>query len=50
MRQHKPSGLRPGWVRLALIEGAVIALGALTLVALGAIDERTRALLPFIPH
>jgi hypothetical protein len=50
MRQHKQPGYRPGWVRLALIEGAVVALGALTLLALVTIDDRTRALMPFIPH
>jgi hypothetical protein len=50
MRQQKQRGLRPGWVRLALIEGAVVAVGVLTLLALAGIDERTRAMMPFIPH
>ena len=42
--------LRAGWVRLALIESAVVAIGVLALVALTAIDDRTRALMPFIAH
>jgi hypothetical protein len=50
MHKHKQRGLRSGWVRLALIEGAVVAVGVLTLLALTTIDERTRALMPFIPH
>jgi hypothetical protein len=50
MRQHKPPCSRPGWVRLALIECVVVAIGALALAALATIDDRTRALLPFIAH
>ncbi|MCU0951940.1 MAG: hypothetical protein MUC68_13005 [Burkholderiaceae bacterium] len=39
------------WLRLALIETAVAATGALALLALVAVvDERVRALMPFIPH
>ena len=42
---------RAPWLRLALIETAVVTLGALALVALvTVIDDRTRALLPFIAH
>jgi hypothetical protein len=50
--QDKPSrrSAHP-WLRLALIETAVLAVGGLALLAFVAmIDERTRALLPFIPH
>jgi hypothetical protein len=51
MPLQKRPRLRPGWVRIALIESAVVIVGALALVALVAvIDDRTRALLPFIAH
>ena len=51
MQRHTEGTGWIGWVRLALIEGAVLAVGAAALLALVAIvDERTRALLPFIPH
>lgn len=38
------------WLRLAILEGIVALAGALALVALLSIDERTRALMPFIAH
>ncbi len=42
---------RAPWLRLALIETAVITVGALALVALvTVVDDRTRALLPFFAH
>jgi hypothetical protein len=50
--QHarNPRGRAP-WLRLALIETAVAVIGALALLALvSVVDERTRALLPFIAH
>jgi hypothetical protein len=50
MRQHDDERPRSGWVRLALIEVTVAAISVLALVALTAIDDRTRALMPFIAH
>lgn len=41
---------RGRWLRLALIESIVVAVGALALLALLSIDEPTRALMPFIAH
>jgi hypothetical protein len=45
-----PKPPRAHWLRLALIESIVAAVGVLALLALLSIDERTRALMPFIPH
>lgn len=40
---------RSAWLRLLLIETAVVAIGALALLTLvHAVDERTRALMPFL--
>jgi hypothetical protein len=50
MRQHESPRPRARWVRLALIESAVIAIGVLAIAALVTIDDRTRALMPFIAH
>jgi len=51
MTSRDRSRRRTEWVRLIVIEGVVAAIGALALVALVAvIDERTRSLMPFIPH
>jgi hypothetical protein len=47
---HLPRPPRTRWLRLALIESIVAAAGVLALVALLSIDERTRALMPFIAH
>lgn len=45
-----PDQSRARWLRLALIESIVAAVGALALLALLWIDEPTRALMPFIAH
>jgi hypothetical protein len=45
-----PGPPRARWLRLALIETIVAAVGVLALLALLSIDERTRSLMPFIPH
>lgn len=47
MAQH----LRSRWMRLALAEAVVIAVGAVALLALLlALDPRTLELMSFVPH
>jgi hypothetical protein len=47
MQRHR----RTSWIRLALIEVGVLAIGAALIVALAlGLDDTTRALLPFVAH
>lgn len=47
MQQHR----RTNWVRLALIEIGVVAIGIALIAALAlGLDDATRALLPFVAH
>jgi hypothetical protein len=45
-----PRPPRARWLRLALVESIVAAVGVLAILALLSIDERTRSLMPFIAH